>query len=129
MRYTEIDKRIEALADKQHGAFNRQQAYQLGASETFVHRRHQAGHWVRPAPGVYALARSPGTWLRQCRIAELSVDGSAIAGRPAGALHGLAGFRPGPVELLVPATRRLVTRWPSCTGMRAPSSPRSRASA
>lgn len=52
---------------------------------------------------MYALARSPGTWLRQCKIAELSVDGSAIAGRPAGALHGLTGFRPGPVELLVPA--------------------------
>lgn len=111
MRYTDIDKRIEALADKQHGAFNRQQAFQLGASETFVQRRHKEGVWVRPVAGVYALDRSPGTWLRQCKVAELSVDSSAIAGRTAAALHGLTGFRPGPIELLVPANASCRHPW------------------
>lgn len=111
MRYTDIDKRIEALADKQLGAFTRQQAFHLGASETFVQRRHKEGIWVRPVAGVYALARSPGTWLRQCKIAELSVDGSAIGGRTAAALHGLAGFRPGPIELLVPVNASCRHQW------------------
>lgn len=111
MRYTDIDKRIEALADRQHGVFTRQQAFQLGASETFVQRRHKEGIWVRPVAGVYALARSPGTWLRQCKIAELSVGASAVAGRTAAALHGLTGFRPGPIELLVPANASCRHPW------------------
>lgn len=102
MRYTDIDRQIEALAGKQFGAFAREQSFKLGASERFVKRRLAEGHWRRPVPAVYVLASSAGTWKRQCKIAELSVDGSAIAGLAAAALHQLTGFRPGPVELAVP---------------------------
>lgn len=102
MRYTEIDRRIEALAAKQYGAFSRQQAFDVGASERFVGRRLAEKYWLRPVPAVYVLAQSPGTWRRQCKVAELSTDGSGIAGRAAGALHQLTGFKPGPIELLVP---------------------------
>jgi len=48
------------------------------------------------------LAQRSGTWRRQCKVAEVSVDGSAIAGRSAAALHELPGFRPGPIELWTP---------------------------
>jgi very-short-patch-repair endonuclease len=103
MRYTEIDRRIDAVAAKQFGAFSRQQAFERGASERFVQRRLASRDWIRPVTAVYALARSPGTWKRQCKIAELSVEGSAIAGLAAAALHQLDGFRPGRVELVGPA--------------------------
>jgi hypothetical protein len=102
MRYTDIDRRIEALAGKQFGAFTRQQAFELGASERFVQRRLASRDWIRPVPAVLVLAHSPGTWRRQCKIAELSVEDSALAGFAAAALHELAGFRPGHVELVVP---------------------------
>lgn len=102
MRYTEIDRRIDGLAAKQFGVFSRQQAFELGASERFVKRRLHEKYWLRPVPAVYMLTRSPGTWKRQCKIGELSIDGAAIAGFSAAALHELPGFRPGTIELLAP---------------------------
>src|SRR5262245_15926921 len=71
MRYTEIDRRIDALAATQFGAFSRQQAFDLGASERMVKRRLAERHWTRPVAAVYVLTRSAGTWNRQCKIAEL----------------------------------------------------------
>lgn len=102
MRHTEIDARIERIAARQFGSFSRQQAFEAGASERFVQRRLSDGHWARPVPGVYVLRSSAGSWRRQCKVAELSVSGSAIAGRSAAVLHSFEGFRPGRVELLVP---------------------------
>jgi hypothetical protein len=102
MRYTEIDRRIAALAAMQFGAFSRQQAFELGASERMVKRRLAERHWARPVSAVYVLTGSAGTWKRQCKIAELSVDDSAVAGFAAAALHDLTGFRPGRIELVVP---------------------------
>jgi very-short-patch-repair endonuclease len=103
MRHTDIDHHIDALAARQLGAFSRKQAFDIGASEQFVYRRLRSKHWIRPAPGVYALASSPGTWLRQCKIAELSVDGSAVAGFAAAVLHEIPGYRSGHIELVASA--------------------------
>jgi Transcriptional regulator, AbiEi antitoxin len=91
MRYTDIDHQIEALASKQHGAFSRQQAFTVGATDRFVHRRVVQGQWRRVAPGVLVLASSVGTWFRQCKIGELSVEDSAVGGYTAAALHELGG--------------------------------------
>jgi len=102
MRYTDIDRQIEALAGKQFGAFSREQAFKIGASERFVKRRLTERHWLRPVNAVYVIATSAGTWKRQCKIAELSVHGAAVAGRSALALHEASGFKPGPIELLGP---------------------------
>ena len=55
---------------------------------------------------MFVLASSQGTWRRQCKIAELSVEGSAIAGHSAAALHGIPGFREGPIELWTPLTAK-----------------------
>lgn len=104
MRYTIIDQRVNDVAERQHGAFTRMQAYDAGASERFVARRLADGTWARPAPATFVLARSPGTWHRQVKVCELSVTGSAVAGLAAAALHELPGFRPGRPELWVPAT-------------------------
>ena len=106
MRYTEIDRRIDVLAGKQYGAFSRRQAYEAGASERFVVRRAAENEWFRPVRGVFVLTRSAGTWMRQCKIAELSVEGSAIAGHSALVLHAVPNFRSGPIELWTPITAR-----------------------
>ena len=53
MRYTDIDHHIGALASKQHGAFSRQQAFTIGASERFVHRRAVARSGNEPALGSW----------------------------------------------------------------------------
>src|SRR5262245_46515012 len=106
MRYTDIDRRIDAVAANQLGAFSRQQAYEAGASERFVARRVADRSWCRATDGVFVLARSDGTWRRQCKIAELSVEGSAIAGHSAAVLHGIPGFKAGPIELWTPIASR-----------------------
>lgn len=108
MRRTDIDKRIEVLAAKQYGAFNRRQAFELGASEQLVYRRLKGGDWIRPAPGVYALAGSGGSWLRQCKIAELSIEGSAIAGFSAAVLHEMPSYKAGHIELVATANANCV---------------------
>ena len=120
MRRTEIDQRIEALASRQYQVFSRQQAFDLGATERFVARRLADKWWIRQVPAVYALATSSGTWLRQCKVAELSVDGSAIAGSAALALHEISGFKSGTLELLAPinAPCRHRQRWSTATPAR-----------
>lgn len=103
MRYTDIDRHIEVVAARQYGAFSREQAFTIGASERFVQRRLTRKDWLRVAPAVYVLPASRGTWRRQCKIAELASAGGGIAGCTAAALHGLSDFRPGPVEVAVAA--------------------------
>jgi very-short-patch-repair endonuclease len=106
MRTTIIDQRIEAIASRQYLAFNRQQAFEAGASMRFIERRVAADDWIRTAQGVYVLRGSVGSWLRECKIAELSVPDSAIAMCAGAALQELTSFRPGRVELAVPPTTR-----------------------
>ncbi|MGH9138904.1 MAG: type IV toxin-antitoxin system AbiEi family antitoxin domain-containing protein [Acidimicrobiales bacterium] len=101
---TDIDRAIVAVARRQHGAFSRAQAFELGASDRFIRRRLADGTWSRIAPSVYVLSDSAGTWLRQCKVAELATPGSAIAGPSAAVLHNLDGFRPGSIDLVVPPT-------------------------
>ena len=99
-----LDRAIEALARRQHGVFSRRQALLAGATPSTIGRRLASGAWIRLAPCVYALPGNPPTWRRQLKAAELSVDGAAICGRPAAALHRLTGFRPGRPEIVVPRT-------------------------
>lgn len=100
MKAFEFDRKIEAIARRQHGAISRAQVFAAGGSDRIVHRRLAEGSWSRPISGVYVLRWSSGTWLRQCKIAELSVPGSAVAGHSAAALHELDGFRRGHIELV-----------------------------
>ena len=101
---TPADEAVAALAARQYGAFNRAQAFAAGVSGRMIDRRLQHGDWVRLDHGVYGLAHSRGTWLRQLKVAELGATDAAIAGRAAAALHELAGFRPGRPEICVPLT-------------------------
>jgi hypothetical protein len=106
VRLTDVDRRLADVAARQHGVFNRDQAFTAGASDRFIRRRLAEGAWVRLDTCVYGTPHAPGTWLRQLKIAELGAKDAAIAGRAAAALHGLTGFRPSRPEIAVPLTTR-----------------------
>jgi very-short-patch-repair endonuclease len=94
---------VAALARQQYGAFSRSQAFRIGVTDRMVHRRLASHDWLRPCSGVYVVASAPPTWLQRCKVAELSVPGSALAGRAAAALHGFEGFGQCRPELVVSA--------------------------
>jgi very-short-patch-repair endonuclease len=94
-----LDRAIEALARKQHGAFNSTQVHQLGGDRSLASRRVRTGQWLRLDTGVFALPGNPPTMLRQMKAAELAVPGAAISGASAATLHGLPGVRLGRIEL------------------------------
>ena len=95
------DRAVEAIARRQHGAFHRQQAIDVGMTGRMITRRVGSGAWVRLDQGLYALATHPFTWLRQAKVAELSLQGSALSHRSCGVLHRLPGFRAGRIDLTV----------------------------
>lgn len=97
-----LDRAIDGLARRQHGAFHRRQAVRAGFSAKMIRRRWQRGTWVKlgGSDDVFALASHPGTWHRQCMAATLSVPGGAIAGGAAAALHGFPGWRPGAIDVV-----------------------------
>jgi predicted transcriptional regulator of viral defense system len=64
--------------------------------------RRASGLWLPLDHGVYGLAASPPSWLRQLKAAELRFERGAISGRSAAALHGLAEIGPCAIEVTVP---------------------------
>jgi hypothetical protein len=98
----DVDRAIARLAKRQHGAFARRQVLALGGTDRMISRRTLTGRWVRLAHGVYALSDHPATWSRTLMAAVLGEPRAAIGGSAAAALHGLSGFRPGRVTIVVP---------------------------
>lgn len=94
-----IDRSIEALARRQHGAFSIHQVRHLGGDRHLAKRRVASRRWIRLDQGVYALPGNPPTLWRQMKAAELSVPGSAVSGMSAAYLHGLPGIRVGRLEI------------------------------
>jgi hypothetical protein len=93
MDSTMIDRAVASLASRQHGAFSREQALQLGASRRMIERRLGAGRWVRLHPSVYAIAGAGPDRDRALVAACLYVGRGAVAShRSAAWLWGLAGF-------------------------------------
>jgi hypothetical protein len=109
VRVTEADRRVAALAARQHGVFNRDQAFRLGASGRLTAKRARDGDWLQFDANVFGLPGFRGTWHRQLKIAELGTRDAAIASRSAAVLHGLTGFRQGRPEICVPLTTRSVS--------------------
>jgi hypothetical protein len=67
-----------------------------------VRSRLDHGVLHEPVPGVLVLAGARPTLEQRVAIALLaSTPGSVASHRTAGALHGLEGFQPGPVELSI----------------------------
>jgi very-short-patch-repair endonuclease len=90
------------VAAAQHGCISRTQARNLGLSDRLISKRAASGRWQRLCPAVFRIEGAPRTWRQ--RLAALLLwgeRGSAISHRSAAALHGLARFREGPLELTV----------------------------
>ena len=105
---------IDGLARRQHGAFHRRQAVRIGFTRSMVRRRENARRWARLAGSdVFALPSHPGSWLRQCMAATLSVPASAASGGSAAALLEFPGWPRARIEIV---TRDgAVTRSPFAT--------------
>lgn len=94
------DRAIDGLARRQHGVFHLRQAVRIGVTRGERRARLSTGRWVRLLDGhVYALPSHPGTWLRQCMAATLSVPASAVSGPAAAALHGFPGWARAGIEV------------------------------
>ncbi|HET7719626.1 MAG TPA: hypothetical protein VFK43_06635, partial [Acidimicrobiales bacterium] len=95
------DRAIDGLARRQHGVFHRRQAVSKGFTRAERRSRLGSGQWIRLLDSqIYALASHPGTWLRQCAAATLSVPASGVSGESAAALHGFRGFRRAAIEVV-----------------------------
>jgi hypothetical protein len=71
-----------------------------------IRHRIKTGRWARVAAGVYRLAGVPVTWKQRALAACLiSGAGAVVSHRSAAVLWGVSGFRPGPLEITVPAGR------------------------
>jgi very-short-patch-repair endonuclease len=103
------DRRIDRLARRQYGAFNRRQCLSRGFTPRMIEYRLAAGAWVGLDRGVYALSSHPWTWERQAMGATLAVEGACLSGRSAAAWHEIEGFRRAALEITVPSKRKATT--------------------
>jgi hypothetical protein len=101
-----VDTVIARLAARQQGLFTHQQVVAAGVTRGLIRHRLGTGRWVLVGPGVYRLAGVPVTWkqraLAACMVAG---PGAVVSHRSAAVLWGISGFRPGPLEITVPAGR------------------------
>ena len=101
-----MDAAIARIAYRQHSLILRAQALSVGMTDEMIRHRISTGRWARVAAGVYRLAGVPVTWKQRALAACLiSGAGAAVSHRSAAVLWGVSGFRPGPLEITVPAGR------------------------
>jgi hypothetical protein len=102
----QIDAAVAAIASRQHSLILRDQALACGMTDRMIRNRVECGRWWRVAAGVYRLAGVPVTWKQRALAACLvSGTGAVVSHRSAAVLWGVSGFRPGPLEITVPAGR------------------------
>ena len=102
----EIDRRVVAVATRQHLLFTRQQAIDIGASQRQIERRLDDDRWIRRRSGLYSLPGAVSDWETKLAGACLVSEGVA-SHRSAAVLWGLDGFRAGRPEITVPRHRRI----------------------
>lgn len=100
---SDIDRKLSALANRQHGTFSHRQAVAAGATRGQIVYRRNSGAWIVLDRGVYALDSSPPTWHRQVMAAVLSKNRARASGVTAGVLHGMPHCRKTKPEITVPA--------------------------
>lgn len=105
-------KRLMRLAERQGGLFTRRQALDCGYSSYQIRRRLAAREWRGVAGQVFVLAGLAVTAAHRDRAAQLSVDGSVLAGPSAARVWGL------PVPDLTPTLWVAGPRHPRLAGVR-----------
>jgi very-short-patch-repair endonuclease len=105
-RWDLVDEELGRIAARQHGLVTREQALGAGASLDLVEHRLRSGRWERCGPTVYRLLGCRVTWQQRALAACLDAGpGSFVSHRAAAVLWGISGFRPGRIEVTVPANR------------------------
>ncbi|MGH2727930.1 MAG: hypothetical protein ACRDKS_13240, partial [Actinomycetota bacterium] len=112
------DRRIGALAARQHGVFARAQAIRVGVTQGEIKWRLGTGRWELVFPKVYRLTGVPWTWSQHAMAACLHWGVLAvISHRAAARLRPLEGFKHARVEISVTRNRnrsrssRVVIHW------------------
>ncbi len=102
----EVDRIVAQIAARQLGLFTYDQAVGSGASDGLIKHRVRIGRWIRVGGGVYRVAGVPVTWQQRALAACLVAGpGAVVSHRSAAVVWGVSGFRPGPLEITVPAGR------------------------
>ena len=101
-----MDAAVAPLFARQHALLLRSQAIAAGATNSMIQTRLDTGRWVVVVRGLYRLAGVPVTWRQRALAACLvSGPGAMVSHRSAAVLWGVSGFRPGPIDVTVPAGR------------------------
>jgi very-short-patch-repair endonuclease len=98
---------LAARAAEQHGVVSRRQAARLGVTR-WSFQRAVAGGVLHPAGRrAWRFAGTPPSWRGQLQAGLFDLGPQAlVAGRSAAALLGLDGFDEGPLEFVIPRSRR-----------------------
>lgn len=96
--------RLQPVALRQHGAFNRDDALRAGWSSSSLQRMVSAGAFIRTARGVYSFPGHPSTpWHRASVALLVAGEGAALSHMSASAAWGLTTWPPRPhVSLAYP---------------------------
>ncbi len=89
------------LAERQHAAFTRTQARQVGITDRRLDGLLDRGSIRRAGPGVFVVNGVPSSWTQRLQVAALGLPGSLASHRAATRLHRLDGVDHAPIELLV----------------------------
>jgi len=105
--------RVEALAGAQLGVLTRAQCLGLGMTQAAIRWMLESGRWQRIHLGVYATHLGPLDWLGQVSAALLCCGDGAVASHGTAArLHGLMDRDPDGIDVLIPASRRVIRPGP-----------------
>jgi hypothetical protein len=101
------DARVREIAERQHGAFRRDQAIRAGLSQAAASRRVSDGEWARMHEGVYRIAGAQLAW-RGALLAACLAGGNGAVGshRSAARVYDIPGGRFDGVEITCPRWRR-----------------------
>ena len=96
----ELDARLRALAERQHGVIARAQARDLGANRHHLRRRAESAEWEAMTSRVLRLAGAPRTFRQRAMAAALHAGpGAALSHESAAALWRLPGFDAGALSV------------------------------
>jgi predicted transcriptional regulator of viral defense system len=101
----DIERDLLQKASLRRGLLRRRDVLDAGFSAGTWNDRVRTGRWVRMSRGVYRVLAVPDSW-EQRLLAPCLDSGGVASHRSAAALHRLAGFSPGIVEVTVGHGRR-----------------------
>jgi hypothetical protein len=102
-------QQLAALASAQHGVVARRQLLEAGWPPTTIKSALRSGRLQSGLRGVYLIAGSPGSPIRDLFEVCLAAPGAAVSHRSAWWLLGPRGADPPPAEITTPRWQRAVS--------------------